>query len=64
MLKLKVIFVNNKVQMRFFYKYNQIKNLAYFVNIQKPLGKPILAMFYTRCCAFVNFAISTGALYS
>lgn len=34
----------------FFSKYNQIKNLAYFVNIQKPLGKPIIAMFYTRCC--------------
>ena len=33
----------------FFYKYNQIKNLAYFVNMQKPLGKPIIAMFYARC---------------
>lgn len=29
----------------------KFKNLAYFVNIQKPLGKPIIAMFYTRCCA-------------
>ena len=25
------------------------KNLADFANKHKPLGKPILAMFYTRC---------------
>ena len=33
----------------FFSKYNQIKNLAYFVNKQKPLENPVTAMFYTRC---------------
>jgi len=25
--------------------------LAYFVNTQKTLVKPVIAMFYTRCCA-------------
>jgi hypothetical protein len=29
----------------------KFKNLAVFVNIQKPFGKPILAMFYIHCCA-------------
>jgi len=25
--------------------------LAYLINKQKSLGKPVIAMFYTRCCA-------------
>jgi len=29
--------------------------LAYFVNIQKPLGKPMAAMFYTRCYLLALF---------
>ena len=28
----------------------KFKNLAVFANKHKPLGKPLLAMFYTRCC--------------
>jgi hypothetical protein len=27
----------------------KFKNLAFFANIHKPLGKPIIAMFYIRC---------------
>jgi hypothetical protein len=28
----------------------KFKNLAVFVNINKPYGEPLLAMFYTPCC--------------
>ena len=35
----------------------KIGGLGVFVNINKPLGKPLLAMFYTRCyvLAFLFF---------
>ncbi len=31
-------------------KKAKLKNLADFANTHKPLGKPVIAMFYIRCC--------------
>ena len=39
----------------FFILKAKFKNLAFFANTHEPLGKPILAMFYIHCCAFVLF---------
>ena len=41
------IVANKKV--RAFWEVAKFKNLAVFVNTQKPLVKPLLAMFYIHC---------------